>query len=203
MLLCGFFVSVDELPVWIAWTQWIMPLTYAFRLFLAEEFSSCLDFTVEEQNGINCAVSIQNALGTTGDLSAVYNETSVFRLYATGVYTGRESILEYLGSFSGEEDPLSAYWNACAVSRLLEKQRVPLVFDIFPLTFSSSRIFIHSWIVLLSSPLMRLLMGIAIFPWLKCTRLRSMPTSFWTSLRVHRISGMFKANVSGSHTSQI
>jgi hypothetical protein len=115
MLLCGFFVSVDELPVWIAWTQWIMPLTYAFRLFLAEEFSSCLDFTVEEQNGINCAVSIQNALGTTGDLSAVYNETSVFRLYATGVYTGREIILEYLGSFSGEEDPLSAYWNVCAV----------------------------------------------------------------------------------------
>jgi predicted Zn-dependent peptidase len=94
-----------------------MPLTYAFRLFLAEEFSSCLDFTVEEQNGINCAVSIQNALGSTGDFSAVYNETSVYRLYATGDYTGtRESILEYIRSFSEEEDPSSAYWNVCAVS---------------------------------------------------------------------------------------
>jgi hypothetical protein len=176
ILLCGFFVSVDDLPSWIAWAHWLMPLTYSFRLFLAEEFSTCMDFTVQEQNVINCAASLQNALGPTGSLSAVYNETSVFRLHATGAYIGRESILEYLNIFSYEESPLSTYWNACEVSRQLEKQRVPLLVLLFSLTFSSSRMFVHSWIVLLSSPLMRLLMGIVIFPLLKCTRLRSMPT---------------------------
>jgi hypothetical protein len=121
ILLCGFFVSVDDLPGWIAWTQWLMPLTYAFRLFLAEEFSSCLDFTIEEQNVINCATSIQNALGPTGDLSVIYNETSVFRLLTVGAYTGRESILEYRNIFSSAENPSSFFWNNCAVSRRLEK----------------------------------------------------------------------------------
>jgi hypothetical protein len=98
-----------------------MPLTYAFRLFLADEFSSCLDFTVEEQNVINCATSIHNALGPTGDVSVIYNETSVFRLYAVGAYTGRESILEYRSLFSPAESPPSVFWNNCAVSRRSEK----------------------------------------------------------------------------------
>jgi hypothetical protein len=166
ILLCGFFVSVDDLPSWIAWAHWLMPLTYAFRLFLAEEISSCLDFTVEEQNAINCATSIQNALGPTGDLSAVYNETSVFRLYAVGAYTGRDSILEYIELFSSEENPLSAYWNVCAVSTVREIVDT-FGIDIFTHILLISHICIHSWIVPLSSPLMRLLMGIAIFPLLK------------------------------------
>jgi hypothetical protein len=63
MLLCGFFVSVDDLPNWIVWVQWLMPETYAFRLFLAEEFSTCRDDSVEEEeNVMNCALSIQNVL---------------------------------------------------------------------------------------------------------------------------------------------
>jgi hypothetical protein len=71
ILLCGFFVSVDDLPNWIAWAHWLMPLTYVFRLFITEEFSTCLDFTIDEQYTMNCIRSIDNALGTIESLGAL------------------------------------------------------------------------------------------------------------------------------------
>jgi hypothetical protein len=119
ILLCGFFVSVDDLPNWIAWAHWLMPLTYVFRLFITEEFSTCLDFTIDEQYTMNCIRSIDNALGTIESLGALYNDTSVLRLFQTGTYTGPEAIQEYIALFSGGQDPLSPYWNTCPVSTCL------------------------------------------------------------------------------------
>jgi hypothetical protein len=104
-----------------------MPLTYAFRLFLAEEFSTCVDFTAQEQNSINCVLSLQNGVGPTGGAGAVYDEASVLRLYSTGTYTGKEAIVEYLDIFSFGENPLSPYWNYCAVSIRLEKHCAPFL----------------------------------------------------------------------------
>jgi hypothetical protein len=96
VLLCGFFVSVDNLPNWIAWAHWLMPLTYAFRLFIAEEFSTCLDFTIDEQYTINCIRSFRNAVGTSESLGesldrVVYNDTSVMTLSQT--WNSNSSIL--------------------------------------------------------------------------------------------------------------
>jgi hypothetical protein len=117
IIFCGFFVSVDDLPSYIAWANWLMPLSYAFRLFLAEEFSTCTDFTVQEQNSLNCLLSLQKELSSTAfGTGTLYNETSVLRLYYTGTYTGREAIVEYIKIFSAREDPLSLLWNSCKVS---------------------------------------------------------------------------------------
>jgi hypothetical protein len=113
MLLCGFFVNVEFLPQWIQWTSWLMPLTYAFRLLLAEEFSTCLERTYEEQLKVNCAESLLTALGSD---AIVYNETSVLRLAQAGTYVGLKNIVEYLGFFSAGQDPLAAFWNGCPVS---------------------------------------------------------------------------------------
>jgi len=41
LLFSGFFVSITGIPFWMRWLQWIMPLTYSFRLVAAEEFSFC------------------------------------------------------------------------------------------------------------------------------------------------------------------
>jgi ABC-type multidrug transport system permease subunit len=113
MLLCGFFVNVEFLPQWIQWTSWLMPLTYAFRLLLAEEFSTCLERTYEEQLKVNCAESFLTALGSDAN---VYNETSVLRLAQAGTYVGLKNIVEYLGFFSTGQDPLAGFWNSCRVS---------------------------------------------------------------------------------------
>jgi hypothetical protein len=43
LLLSGYFVNSEDLPDYIRWAQWIVPLPYAFRLFLNEEFAVCLE----------------------------------------------------------------------------------------------------------------------------------------------------------------
>lgn len=40
MSLCGFFRSVAEMPVWISWMSYIMPLKYSFDGFVWEVFST-------------------------------------------------------------------------------------------------------------------------------------------------------------------
>jgi len=45
LLLSGYFVNSADLPDYIAWAQWLVPLPYAFRLFLYEEFQMCLNPT--------------------------------------------------------------------------------------------------------------------------------------------------------------
>lgn len=41
LLFSGFFVSLSTVPVWLQWLQWVVPLTYTFRLVIGEEFSFC------------------------------------------------------------------------------------------------------------------------------------------------------------------
>ena len=41
LLFSGFFVSTSSIPIYLRWLQWIMPLTYALRLVLNEEFEFC------------------------------------------------------------------------------------------------------------------------------------------------------------------
>jgi len=41
LLFSGFFVSLSSIPIWLQWLQWVVPLTYTFRLVIGEEFSFC------------------------------------------------------------------------------------------------------------------------------------------------------------------
>ena len=43
LLFCGYFVRIADLPNAMGWLQWIMPLTYTFRLAVMEELmaSNC------------------------------------------------------------------------------------------------------------------------------------------------------------------
>eukprot|EP00545_Synedropsis_sp_CCMP1620_P006773 CAMPEP_0119029612 /NCGR_PEP_ID=MMETSP1176-20130426/40607_1 /TAXON_ID=265551 /ORGANISM="Synedropsis recta cf, Strain CCMP1620" /LENGTH=762 /DNA_ID=CAMNT_0006985961 /DNA_START=446 /DNA_END=2734 /DNA_ORIENTATION=- len=43
MLFAGFFVATELIPVWLRWAQYLCSLTYALRLMVLEEFSTCLD----------------------------------------------------------------------------------------------------------------------------------------------------------------
>lgn len=43
MLFAGFFVSTDLIPAWLRWAQYLCSLTYALRLMVIEEFTSCSD----------------------------------------------------------------------------------------------------------------------------------------------------------------
>eukprot|EP00549_Striatella_unipunctata_P025748 CAMPEP_0118685148 /NCGR_PEP_ID=MMETSP0800-20121206/7071_1 /TAXON_ID=210618 ORGANISM="Striatella unipunctata, Strain CCMP2910" /NCGR_SAMPLE_ID=MMETSP0800 /ASSEMBLY_ACC=CAM_ASM_000638 /LENGTH=139 /DNA_ID=CAMNT_0006581999 /DNA_START=321 /DNA_END=740 /DNA_ORIENTATION=- len=56
MLLAGFFVAAELIPVWLRWAQYICILTYAVRLMVVAEFESCED---PEAQG-NCNRIIKN-----------------------------------------------------------------------------------------------------------------------------------------------
>jgi len=43
ILFAGFFVSVENIPVWLRWINKVMPTTYVWRLYLSAEFTTCLD----------------------------------------------------------------------------------------------------------------------------------------------------------------
>jgi ABC-type multidrug transport system permease subunit len=38
IMFAGFFIAPDLIPVWLRWLQYLMPLTYATRLYLEKEF---------------------------------------------------------------------------------------------------------------------------------------------------------------------
>ena len=117
LLFSGFLVSYETLPVWIRWLTWLQPLTYAFRLLLNEEFSTCLDISFQEQNIVKCATALEaarHAIEKDG-LRAVYNDSSSTTLMQAGQYIGAEAIIEYFRFFSEKEDPGSLLWD-CKVS---------------------------------------------------------------------------------------
>jgi len=43
VLFSGFYVSIDLIPVWLRWLQWLSPLTYANRILVVDEFYDCGD----------------------------------------------------------------------------------------------------------------------------------------------------------------
>jgi hypothetical protein len=126
LLLCGFFVQIESLPGWIRWAQWIMPLTYTFRLLLNEEFKECLNFSEQETNAVNCARSLQNAFqtadypSTNDNMPMLYNDTSVMNVPRIGKYTGPQGILEYLDLTTQGAESTAVFVNACNVSLMSE-----------------------------------------------------------------------------------
>lgn len=124
VLLTGFLVSPDDLPSYIRWLQWIFPYTYIFRLLLAEEFSTCMDYTVAEQHVSNCITAAQNSLANGGDTqgwSSQFDAESKFIVSGTGIYVGPKDIPEYFATISPGEDALALTWNSCNVSWTIYK----------------------------------------------------------------------------------
>jgi len=37
----GFFIAPDLIPVWLRWLQYVMPLTFAVKIGVENEFSNC------------------------------------------------------------------------------------------------------------------------------------------------------------------
>jgi ABC-type multidrug transport system ATPase subunit/ABC-type multidrug transport system permease subunit len=48
LLFAGFFVSIDNIPSWLQWAQYLCALTYSIRLAVIGEFSSCGDAAAQE-----------------------------------------------------------------------------------------------------------------------------------------------------------
>ena len=117
LLFSGFFVTYDMLPLSARWISWLQPLSYAFRLLLREEFSSCVDLSVRDQHAINCAKAIEskgNVYRKYG-YAGIYNDDSILTLMQGGQYKGIQNILEYFQFFSGQENEASLLWNFCEV----------------------------------------------------------------------------------------
>lgn len=117
LLLSGFFVTYNMLPLWVRWMSWVQPLSYAFRLLLKEEFSICVDQSGKDQHAINCAKAIERRGKSYKKygFSGIYNDESVLTLMQGGQYTGIQDILEYFQFFSTEENEFSLLWNFCEV----------------------------------------------------------------------------------------
>jgi len=54
MLLAGFFVTPDLIPVWLRWARYIYPLAYAVRILLVGEFETCVNEQEEENSAPVC-----------------------------------------------------------------------------------------------------------------------------------------------------
>jgi len=39
VMFAGFFIAPDLIPVWLRWLQWVMPLTFAVKIGIANEFN--------------------------------------------------------------------------------------------------------------------------------------------------------------------
>lgn len=105
ILVSGFFISTDSLPIFLRWTQWIFPLTYAFRLILAEEFSFCIEGEEEQKVAETCLQSMLHALENAGGkFEAIYQADSKLRIAQTGQYLGTTDIEEYYGIFSTQKN---------------------------------------------------------------------------------------------------
>jgi hypothetical protein len=127
LLFCGFFIDLDDgVPSWTAWLQWLQPLTYAFRLFLMEEFRECGTEIKQNEDLNNCftqfnaaALNPDSSSGDPADsgFNSLYNESSKLFVAATGDYKGKDDILEYMeGTFvKGEPDFLALLYNDCQV----------------------------------------------------------------------------------------
>jgi hypothetical protein len=90
-LLSGLYVSISDLPRWIQWASKIVPLTYAFRLSLGEEFAFCGSPTDYQVDVLRCA----SGLGDVLTNHANYGNESFLTLEQTGIYWGDDGIREY------------------------------------------------------------------------------------------------------------
>jgi ABC-type multidrug transport system permease subunit len=87
ILLSGFFVPPDLIPVWICWVGKIFPLTYAMLITLIVELDGRCDAIVDEEGGPNhCDQVLRNINADPDDLwfywIVLCSEFVVFRLLA-------------------------------------------------------------------------------------------------------------------------
>ncbi|CAB9514774.1 Putative white-brown complex homolog protein 30 [Seminavis robusta] len=113
LLFSGFFVNPDSLPVWISWLTYLMPTTYAFRLFLADEFSQCVDFSPVERQLVNCIQALVNteqtdlggvALFSQEHVESIATDDFTITVAETGEFGKYTGAVEYLGLISPAED---------------------------------------------------------------------------------------------------
>lgn len=45
IMFSGFFIATELIPAWLRWLQYLMPFTYATRLFIEKEFADCAETT--------------------------------------------------------------------------------------------------------------------------------------------------------------
>ena len=116
VMMCGFLVTQDALPVWSSWIVWTAPLTYAFRLALGEEFRFCTEFSEAEQAVVDCVTAFQN---TAENFLDIYTEESILNVPQAGTFRGVEAITEYLSylSTSSSDSPVNLLWDFCTVSK--------------------------------------------------------------------------------------
>ena len=67
LLFAGFFIAVELIPIWLRWLTWVMPLTYAVRLHMEQEFKDCGSDLAQA----NCERLLDNADVNT-DLTWLY-----------------------------------------------------------------------------------------------------------------------------------
>ena len=74
LLFTGFYVSTSQIPVLFRWIQWIMPLTYAFRLALNNELYFCKDQASDDCSiaTVSLGSDLLEEQQATDDLLAAY-----------------------------------------------------------------------------------------------------------------------------------
>jgi len=86
MLFAGFFVATDLIPVWLRWAQYLCSLTYALRLMVLEEFTSCT-----EPGASNCQGTIKRIGANEDDIYwywlVLLGLFVFFRLFALALLT--------------------------------------------------------------------------------------------------------------------
>lgn len=120
---CGFITTYDNFPNYVRWLVWLQPATYAFRLLLYEELSSCgRRFSVEEQHILDFVEVFTNGISEVTenplylDFEPLLEKGSELKVPQAGQFVGKEGILEYIGYVTPVENPLSAIWDYRRVS---------------------------------------------------------------------------------------
>eukprot|EP01065_Artemidia_motanka_P011495 TRINITY_DN161_c0_g2_i1.p1 TRINITY_DN161_c0_g2~~TRINITY_DN161_c0_g2_i1.p1 ORF type:complete len:639 (+),score=227.31 TRINITY_DN161_c0_g2_i1:71-1918(+) len=88
ILLSGFFVASEDIPVWIRWTQWICPMKYTVNLALITEFDSAAVPDNREQftNAVMDRSDVENSTGAKWFyISMLIGMTIVLRVLAVFV----------------------------------------------------------------------------------------------------------------------
>ena len=120
LMLSGFYVATSQLPRWLRWAQYAMPLTYAYRLSLQEEFAFCSTPSTNDQHIVDCVNAMLDSGLAFGNEGAFFNENSTYILPQTGIYKGQQAIEEYTALFPLDDDPNALFQDACFVQDTLE-----------------------------------------------------------------------------------
>lgn len=83
LLFSGFFVSLDVIPSFLRWAQWLCVFTYASRLLIVEEFYDCSDDPTEQAQCDSLLESVNTGPGdSVRDWVMIGVHFAVFRITA-------------------------------------------------------------------------------------------------------------------------